>query len=142
MYIIIKRSKNDETMLKLYMIMTATWLVYVWENLTSLKQPEKRTETAGINFFSCRIYIMWPKHEGRNQVTKYTTWWRYCWLQMEVDTIFIKSTDTGIPKVVYKYTLAEEMQVNQGKVGRLPLTKTDQADTLLLLMNYDNMKSN
>jgi hypothetical protein len=61
---------------------------------------------------------------------------------MEVDTIFIKSTDTGIPKVVYKYTLAEEMQVNQGKVGRLPLTKTDQADTLLLLMNYDNMKSN
>jgi len=28
---------------------------------------------------------------------------------MEVDTTFIKSTETGIPKVVYKYTLVEEM---------------------------------
>jgi hypothetical protein len=60
---------------------------------------------------------------------------------MEVDTIFIKSSDTCILKVVYKYPLAEEMWVNQGKVGRLPLTKTDQADTLLPLMNYDNVKS-
>jgi len=60
---------------------------------------------------------------------------------MEVDTIFIKCTVTGIPKVVYEFTLVEEMYVSQGKVGRLPLTKTDQADTLLSLMNYDNVKS-
>ena len=51
--------KNKETLLKLYMIMTATQLLYVYENFTSLKQPEKRAETAEmIIFVSCRIYIM------------------------------------------------------------------------------------
>lgn len=93
---IIKRLKNEETLLKLYMIMTATHLLYVYENLTLLRQPEKRAETAEINFFvSCR---MWPKHEGRNQVTKYIQLkLKYCWLQMAVDTIFIK-------KYCYRYS--------------------------------------
>jgi len=59
MYMVIKRWKNEETLLKLYMIMTATHLRYIEENLTLIKLPEKRTETAEINFFvSCRIYNM------------------------------------------------------------------------------------
>jgi hypothetical protein len=64
---IIRRWKNKETVLKFYTIMTATQLLYVYENLTLLQQPEKRTETAEINFFVSAVYTLYD-HKMKEEI--------------------------------------------------------------------------